>query len=111
MSFTVREYLDERGRSPFREWLTSLDTTTRARIQARILRFESGNLGDHKDVGGGVLEARVQFGPGYRVYFGRSGRELVLLLLGGDKGSQRKDIKRAQELWDKYVKETRHGKT
>ncbi len=110
MGFTVREYLDERGRSPFREWLTSLDSTTRARIQARVLRFESGNLGDHKDVGGGVLEARVQFGPGYRVYFGRSGRELVLLLLGGDKASQRKDIKRAQDFWDKYVKEMRHGK-
>jgi putative addiction module killer protein len=52
----------------------------------------------------------VRFGPGYRVYFGRSGRELVLLLLGGDKASQRKDIKRAQEFWDKYVKEMRHGK-
>ena len=110
MSFAVREYLDERGRSPFREWLTSLDNTTRARIQARVLRFESGNLGDHKDLGGGVLEARVQFGPGYRVYFGKRGRELVLLLLGGDKGSQRRDIKRAKESWDRYVKETKHDK-
>jgi len=53
---------------------------TRARVQARILRFEVGNLGDHKDVGAGVLEARLDFGPGYRVYFGRKGRELVLLL-------------------------------
>ena len=78
-------------------------------MQARILRFETGNLGDHKQVGGGVWEARLAFGPGYRVYFGRSGRELVLLLLGGDKGSQGKDINRAKEYWATYLKETRHG--
>jgi putative addiction module killer protein len=76
-------------------------------VQARILRFETGNLGDHKDVGAGVLEARLDFGPGYRVYFGRKGRELVLLLLGGDKGSQKKDIKRAQEFWSRYLKESK----
>ena len=79
-------------------------------MQARILRFESGNLGDHQDVGAGVLEARLDFGPGYRVYFGRKGRELVLLLLGGDKGSQKKDIKRAQEFWLRYVKESKDDK-
>ena len=106
---TVREYLDDSGRSPFREWLTGLDHATRARIQARILRFELGNLGDHKQVGGGVWEARLTFGPGYRVYFGKSGAELVLLLLGGDKGSQRKDIKLAQGHWAKYLKEARRG--
>ncbi|MBK7582621.1 MAG: type II toxin-antitoxin system RelE/ParE family toxin [Myxococcales bacterium] len=83
----------------------------RARVQARILRFETGNLGDHKEVGGGVWEARLDFGPGYRLYFGRSGREVVLLLLGGDKKSQNRDIKRARELWRKYAMELRHGKT
>lgn len=87
--------------------MTELDKATRARVQARILRFETGNLRDHKDVGAGVLEARLDFGPGYRVYFGRRGRELVLLLLGGDKGSQTKDIKRAQEFWSQYLKESR----
>src|SRR5262245_52537391 len=85
---TVREYLDESGRSPFRQWLAELDQSTRARVQARVLRFELGNLGDHKQVGQGVWEARLDFGPGYRLYFGKSGRELVLLLLGGDKSSQ-----------------------
>ena len=108
--FAVREYLDAHGRSPFRDWLNTLDTATRARIQARILRFENGNFGDHKHVGGGVHEARVHLGPGYRVYFGRSGRALVLLLLGGDKGSQRKDINRAQELWREYLEELKLGK-
>jgi putative addiction module killer protein len=74
------------------------------------LRFETGNLGDHKEVGAGVLEARLDFGPGYRVHFGRRGRELLLLLLGGDKASQKKDIKRAQEFWSRYLKETKDGK-
>jgi len=106
---TVREYLDDTGRSPFRQWLLGVDHVARARIQARILRFELGNLGDHKQLGGGVWEARLDFGPGYRVYFGRSGRELVLLLLGGDKGSQRKDINLAKVYWATYLKETKHG--
>ena len=111
MSFVVREFLDESGRSPFRAWLDSLDKSTRARVQARILRFETGNLGDHKDLSSGVWEARLAFGPGYRVYFGRRGRELVLLLLGGDKGSQAKDIRRAKEYWASYVKGPSHDKT
>jgi putative addiction module killer protein len=111
MPLTVREYLDDRGRSPFRDWLGTLDTVVRARVQARILRFETGNLGDHKDLGSGVWEARMDFGPGYRVYFGKHGRELVLLLVGGDKGSQGKDIRRAKELWGVCREEMRHVKT
>jgi len=107
VAFIVREYVEDGGRIPFRDWLTELDKATRARVQARILRFETGNLGDHKDVGAGVLEARLDFGPGYRVYFGRKGSELVLLLLGGDKGSQKTDIKRAQEFWSRYLKENK----
>jgi putative addiction module killer protein len=87
-----------------------LDVVVRARVQARILRFEMGNLGDHKEVGAGVWEARLDFGPGYRVYFGKSGREVVLLLTGGDKKSQTRDIKRAREAWAQYMKERKHGK-
>ena len=75
----VREYLTADGRNPYREWLDTLDVTPRARIQARVLRFSTGNLGDHKSVGGGVWEARVMFGPGYRIYFGKDGAQLVLL--------------------------------
>ena len=69
----VREYLTADGKNPYREWLDTLDVTPRARIQARVLRFSTGNLGDHKSVGGGVWEARVMFGPGYRIYFGKDG--------------------------------------
>jgi putative addiction module killer protein len=106
----VREYIEDSGRIPFRDWLGDLDVAVRARVQARILRFEMGNLGDHKEVGGGVWEARLDFGPGYRLYFGRSGREVVLLLTAGDKKSQTKDIKRAKEFWARYLKELKHGK-
>ena len=67
MTIEVREYETADGACPFRDWLESLDRPTRARIQARVLRFETGNLGDHKSVGGGVQEARVMFGPGYRL--------------------------------------------
>lgn len=83
----------------------------RARIQARILRFELGNLGDCMSVGAGVLEARLAHGPGYRVYFGLHGRSVVLLLLGGTKGSQAADIRQARGLWSDYLEATTHGKT
>ena len=105
MAVTVREYETADGKVPFREWLATLDPTARARVQARIVRFETGNLGDHRGVGGGVQEARVMFGPGYRVYFGQGGSMLVLLLLGGSKSTQAKDIRRAQQYWRDYLGE------
>jgi putative addiction module killer protein len=80
-----------------------------ARIQARVLRFEKGNLGDHKTVGGGVWEARLDFGPGYRLYFGKEGAAVILLLVGGDKSSQSKDIAAAKRYWADFSEAT-HGK-
>ena len=74
----------------------------RVRIDARLLRVRLGNLGDAKSVGDGVHELRVSFGPGYRVYFGVDGPRIVVLLMGGDKSSQRSDIRRAKELWASY---------
>jgi putative addiction module killer protein len=90
-----------------------LTVAVRARIQARVLRFEMGNLGnlgDHKSVGSGVWEARVMFGPGYRIYFGKDGDSIIVVLVGGDKGSQAKDISRAQGFWGDYLEAKRHGK-
>lgn len=110
MGLTVREYLTADGKSPFRAWLQSLTVAVRARIQARVLRFESGNLGDHKSVGSGVWEARVMFGPGYRIYVGKDGNSIIVLLVGGDKGSQAEDISRAQGFWRDYLEEKRRGK-
>ncbi len=71
MDLRIREYIAADGRSPFRDWLETLDCLVKARIQARVLRFEVGNLGDHKSVGGGVWEARLMFGSGYRIYSGK----------------------------------------
>ena len=103
MALTVREYLSAEGRNPFREWLRSLTKAVGARIQLRVQRFELGNLGDHKNVGEGVWEARVMFGPGYRIYFGIVGDEIILLLAGGDKKSQERDIAKARGYWADYL--------
>jgi putative addiction module killer protein len=107
--FTVREYVDVDGRCPFRDWLLKLAVEVRARIQLRILRFESGNLGDYKSVGAGVFEARFQFGPGYRVYFALDGVKVVLLLVGGDKSSQSSDIRKARQFYAEYQERGRDG--
>jgi putative addiction module killer protein len=83
----------------FSKWLESLrDRVARARIQARIIRLGLGNPGDVKPVGDGISEMRIDYGPGYRVYFIQKGAELIILLAGGDKSTQSKDIKRAIEL-------------
>jgi putative addiction module killer protein len=111
MALSIREYVSADERNPFREWLETLDVAVRARIQARILRFEMANLGDHKSVGAGVWEARLVFGPGYRIYFGKDGKSIILLLVGGTKASQRKDVRRAQNFWRDYLEAKRHGQT
>jgi putative addiction module killer protein len=98
----VREYLDRNGKSPYREWLGKLDAVTRARIVTSILRVETGNLSQVKGLGGGVSELRLDFGPGYRIYFGREGGELVILLLAGTKKRQQADIEEAHTNWADY---------
>jgi len=109
MKLTIREYITPQGRNPFRHWMKGLDIAVQARMQARVLRFENGNLGDHKTVGGGVWEARLDFGPGYRLYFGKDGVSVILLLAGGDKASQSKDIAVAKRYWNDF-REAKHGK-
>ncbi len=99
----VLEYLTETGKNPFRNWLESLkDRQARARIRVRLNRIRLDNFGDSKSVGRGVSELRIPYGPGYRVYFGRSGNNVVILLCGGDKRTQSKDIALAQEYWADY---------
>ena len=87
MKLVVQEYVTAKGSCPYRNWLGKLDLSVQARIQARIMRFETGNLGDHKALGDGVCEARMPFGSGYRLYFGKDGPLLILLLLGGEKAT------------------------
>ncbi len=91
--------IDVRQTAIFSDWLTNLgDMNAKARIVARIRRLELGNPGDTKSVGDKVSEMRIDYGSGYRLYFTRKGRAIVILLCGGDKGSQRRDIKEARKL-------------
>jgi len=98
----IRVYQTEEGGEPFWEWLDGIaDQQARGIVLNRIDRVEHGNLGDSKSVGEGVFELRIDFGPGYRVYFGQDG-DLVVLLGGGTKRTQSKDISRAQAHWRNY---------
>lgn len=100
-------YRDARGREPFTEWHAALaGSRAHRRILARLNRLRLGNFGDCKPVGGGVLELRIDYGPGYRVVVARDGGTPVVLLCGGDKSSQRDDIAAALRFWREY-KETR----
>jgi putative addiction module killer protein len=97
--------LFRRGRStPFSKWLASLkDRQAAGIVRARLNRIRLGNFGDCKSVGGGVTELRIDFGPGYRIYYGREGASVVILLCGGSKRSQTRDIVTAQAYWKEYL--------
>jgi putative addiction module killer protein len=98
----IRYYVAADGRQPFAEWFADLEPVTRAKIARAVARMEQGNLSNVKPVGGGVLEYRIDFGPGYRVYFGRDGETLVILLTGGSKKRQQRDIEAAGACWQDY---------
>jgi putative addiction module killer protein len=98
----VREYLDESGRSPYSDWFDDLHSPAAAKMALAVFRMEQGNLSNAKSVGAGVYEYRIEFGPGYRIYFGRDGDRLVILLGGGTKKRQQRDIARALGLWQEY---------
>lgn len=101
-SKTITIYKDESGNEPFSQWLGSLtDTKGRLRIMKRIDRLENGNYGDCEPIGDGLSELRMFFGPGYRAYFGEKEGKIIILLCGGDKDTQSRDIKAAKEYWRK----------
>lgn len=104
-AYEIELYTLPDGEIPFSAWLSKLDKRNQARIVKRIARLEEGNFGDFKTVGDGVFELRFFFGSGYRVYYGLDGETLVLLLTGGDKKTQNKDIKIAKQYWQEYQKE------
>jgi putative addiction module killer protein len=93
------------GLVPFDEWFDALhDRKMQAAVDARLTRVRAGNFGDCKSVGGGVFELRIALGPGLRVYYGLQGQRVVILLGGGDKSTQARDIRRAQQLWQQFTK-------
>lgn len=98
----IREYETEDGRSPFAEWFDDLDATAAAKVTTALTRLGLGNTSNVKGVGSGVFELKIDFGPGYRVYFGKDGMELVILLGGGTKKRQQRDIGNAHDCWQDY---------
>jgi putative addiction module killer protein len=98
----LRYYLTAAGKSPFEGWFDDLNAATAAKVTVALARLEQGNTSNAKTVGEGVQEYRIDWGPGYRVYFGRDGDTLVILLSGGTKKRQQRDIAEAKELWADY---------
>jgi putative addiction module killer protein len=98
----IREYLDARGRSPFAKWFKVLNFPAAAKVTTALVRIEHGNFSTTKGVGAGIYECRIDFGPGYRIYFGKDGETVVILLAGGTKKRQIEDIIAAQKHWSDY---------
>src|SRR5947209_7218796 len=101
MMIEIYTYTTSNDKAPFNEWLADLDDRSRAIIRTRLDRIRLGNFGDSKLISGGdgIWELRIDYGPGYRVYYGRKRRHIIILLLGGDKGSQSRDIAKAKRYW------------
>ena len=100
----LREYLDKQGSSPFGDWFERLNSPASEKVAVAFYRLASGNFSNVKSVGSGVLEYRIDFGPGYRIYFGRDGERVVILLGGGSKQRQDRDIRRAIDCWANFKK-------
>lgn len=98
----VHEYLDAQGRSPYAAWFDSLDAVAAAKVAAALYRLEMGNFSNVKGVGAGVFERTIDFGPGYRIYFGKAGQDVVILLGGSKKRRQSAAIAAARERWQDY---------
>ncbi len=103
----LRFYVLEDGRSPFEEWFAELDGVAAAKVTVALARLEQGNFSSAKPVGGGVIEYRIDWGPGIRVYFGREGDQMIILLAGGTKRRQQKDIELAKRRWADYLRRSR----
>ena len=105
----IREFVDSAGRSPFTDWFDGLDPSGAAKVTVAITRLALGNTSNVKGVGAGVHEYRIDFGPGYRLYFGKDGETLVILLGGGTKKRQQRDIETAQARWADYKSRKKGG--
>ncbi len=107
-SVEILEYLDWSGRSPYAGWFDSLSAQAAAKVAVAVTRLAQGNFSNVKGVGRGVYECRVDFGPGFRIYLGKDGERLVILLAGGTKKRQQKDIEDAKAGWQDYKKRKSH---
>lgn len=99
--FEIEEFETDRC-SPFGSWFDSLHAIAAAKVTIALMRLQTGNHSNVKSVGSGVAEYKIDFGPGYRIYFGKDGNRLIILLCGGNKKTQRKDIEKAKQYWQDY---------
>ena len=106
-SISISEYVDRAGRSAYADWFTDLDAHAAVKVTIAITRMSQGNFSNVKGVGSGVFENRINFGPGYRVYFGKDGDQIIILLAGGTKKRQQHDITQAIALWEEYKRRKR----
>jgi putative addiction module killer protein len=102
MMIEVREYVDAQGHNRYRQWTSKLDPVVRVRVDKAVFRLGEGNFSAVKPEGEGLSALRLDFGPGYRVYFANDGKQLVILLAGGSKKRQQEDIQMARRLWTEY---------
>ncbi|NVM20686.1 MAG: type II toxin-antitoxin system RelE/ParE family toxin [Desulfobacterales bacterium] len=98
----VKEYIDEAGKSPFAVWQDHLNARTAAKVSTALYRLEQGNFSNTKGIGGGIFEYKIDFGPGYRIYFGKDSKHIVIILGGGTKKRQQQDINTAKAYWRDY---------
>ncbi len=105
----IEEYVDVSGCVTFRSWFDALNEQAADRVNRALYKLEQGNYSNVKGVGGGVLEFKIDFGPGYRIYFGRDGESLIILLFGGSKKCKSKDIKFAKLKWHEYKQRKKRG--
>tara|TARA_R110002167_G_scaffold249382_2_gene455551 strand:- start:427 stop:762 length:336 start_codon:yes stop_codon:yes gene_type:complete len=104
------EYETQEGQRPFEKWFLDLNSSAALKVRVALARMEAGNAGDVKSVGNGVSERRIDFGPGYRVYFGKDGNDVIILLAGGTKKGQQRDIELAKRYWADYKRRKRNKK-
>ena len=102
-------YIDENGNKRFAKWFDGLDAMAAAKVTIALTRMEKGNFSKVQGVGGGVLEHKIDFGPGYRIYFGKDGERLVILIGGGTKKRQEEDIEAAKLCWIDYKRRKKHA--
>ena len=103
----IVEYLATDGASPFAVWFDNLESRAATKVTVSLARLEQGNTSNVKSIGGGVYECRIDYGPGYRIYFAYDGKKLVILLAGGTKKRQQNNIDNAKKRWSNYKKRTK----
>jgi putative addiction module killer protein len=103
----IREYIDRKGGSPYADWFNRLNAPAAAKVVTALVRMEQGNMSNTRGAGAGVFECRIDFGPGYRIYFGKDGDTLIILLGGGTKKRQQKNIQDARIIWREYKRRKR----